>query len=271
MKHLRPGVTAVEDVIDPIGRRGSCSAWHGAKLSLTGGTGQRKRRMSPFAFLQNGDTMSVIKFHFGHLTAGEQEYACHSSDLAGKVHELVDELFESDTEHYQVYFRNRENQILTICHSGLMAYDSNQSSDNSVFRRPEARADIYEIATDFVMCTFDWWIDRFSRTSSELAGNPLFAKSKQDNVDYPLHAAAMANDIARIATLLQAGHNVDGVDNKGRTPLVLAAAQGCLQACAFLVDHGANVEAKDDWGNSVLDLAHESPQLVAYLKSVGVK
>ena len=49
---------------------------------------------------------------------------------------------------------------------------------------------------------------------------------------------------------------VSAQDYDGRTPLHVAAFYNCLQAAAFLLTHGAPVNAQDRWGNSV---SHSQP------------
>lgn len=214
--------------------------------------------------------MATFDFRFGHLTAGEHEYTCRSADLAEKVRGLIEELYDSDDGHYQVYFLNSLGESLSIGQSGLLIYTPSKSTQEYNCL-PESRESIYEIAIDFVAGNFNWWIDRFSPDANVPANHaPLFARGKQGRSDYPLHEAALANDLAAVKSLIKSGWQVDSLDNKRRTPLILAASQGHLKICRYLIERGANLQAKDDWGNSVIALAEDHPELVAYLKKAEI-
>ena len=73
-----------------------------------------------------------------------------------------------------------------------------------------------------------------------------------------LHFAAQNGHINVVKLLLGAGADVESKSNTGRTPLSCAAGDGRLDVVKFLVrEGGANVESKDKWGNTALDLARE--------------
>ena len=214
--------------------------------------------------------MSKFTFKFGHLTAGEQEYAVKSAELAERVRGLVDDLYDSDDGHYQVYFRNMAGEFLAIGQSGLMIY-SPANSTQQFYHLPDSRESVYEISTDFVTGNMAWWSDRFQPDSvSPVPEVGLFAQSRRDVVDYPLHQAAIDNDLATVKALIVAGHDANSTDNKHRTLLVLAATQGHVSVCKYLIEHGADTKAKDDWGNSIVSLAHDYPDLVAYFQTLGL-
>jgi ankyrin repeat protein len=56
-----------------------------------------------------------------------------------------------------------------------------------------------------------------------------------------------------IALLLQHGAEVNAVDGYGYTPLIYAAAQGCLRSTTLLLEAGANPHHRDQEGHSALD------------------
>lgn len=60
-----------------------------------------------------------------------------------------------------------------------------------------------------------------------------------------LHAAAAANDAARVTALLDAGADIDARDQDQRTPLLLATHADAIDAAAVLIARGADVNAKD--------------------------
>ena len=82
-----------------------------------------------------------------------------------------------------------------------------------------------------------------------------------------LHAAARANNLELIAALIEAGADVDAIDNDGHTPLLLAAGarrgRGAKvppptyhpEAIAALAAAGADLETRDRYGQTALLLA----------------
>jgi ankyrin repeat protein len=214
----------------------------------------------------------MFRFQFGHLTAGQEACECNDSQIFDKVQNFVDELYEADGEHYQVYFVNPDNSAVTIMQSGLLIYHPNLSSSQELQHLPDSRDSVYEIVIDFLTGNINWWLDRF-QTSIELpvGHRALFAAAKRDTVDYPLHKAVVENDLVDVVALIKAGHDVNSLDNKRCTPLVLAANQGHFEICKYLVEHGADIHAKDNWGNTVFRLADDYPKLAAYLNSLKIK
>jgi len=57
----------------------------------------------------------------------------------------------------------------------------------------------------------------------------------------PLHQVVIQGDVGAVQHLLQEGVNVDSQDQKGRTPLVLAAARGYTPIMELLIKAGARV------------------------------
>jgi ankyrin repeat protein len=91
----------------------------------------------------------------------------------------------------------------------------------------------------------------------------------------PLLLAASAGDAAAIALLLKAGARVDEPDVRKMTPLMLAVAtdNAELTAVRQLIAADADVNAKDIYGDSVLDwaLKFRQPAIVAELEKAGAK
>ncbi|MEM2677506.1 MAG: ankyrin repeat domain-containing protein, partial [Thermofilaceae archaeon] len=70
-----------------------------------------------------------------------------------------------------------------------------------------------------------------------------------------LHKAAEEGDLQRVKKLVENGANVNAKDEYGSTPLYLAVLNGHLELARFLVEKGANVNAKDIVGWTPLHIA----------------
>lgn len=67
----------------------------------------------------------------------------------------------------------------------------------------------------------------------------------------PLHMAASQGDIGALRAGV-AEHGVEHVDGSGRTPLMYAVISNKSKSCRTLLKLGANVNARDDNGNTPL-------------------
>ena len=68
-----------------------------------------------------------------------------------------------------------------------------------------------------------------------------------------------AGDGAKVRLLLARGAKVEARSNLGRTALMIAAAyDGSAEAARLMIEHGADVNARDKGGNSVLEQAASS-------------
>ncbi|CAN8256354.1 unnamed protein product [Cochlearia groenlandica] len=72
---------------------------------------------------------------------------------------------------------------------------------------------------------------------------------------YALHCAARRGDVKAVKLLSGKGYGLDVPDGDGYTPLMLAAIEGHGSMCEFLISHGANCNAKNGRGETLLDLA----------------
>ncbi|HOS94816.1 MAG TPA: ankyrin repeat domain-containing protein, partial [Armatimonadota bacterium] len=80
----------------------------------------------------------------------------------------------------------------------------------------------------------------------------------------PIHDAAAADDTARLEELYRADPgSVNRGDNLGATPLHHAAQGGCVRAVQWLLDHGADPNARRADGGTALHAAAAAGQVKA--------
>ena len=73
-----------------------------------------------------------------------------------------------------------------------------------------------------------------------------------------LKLAALSGATAAVLARLRRGDDVNGVDDRGRTALLLACFRGHVDCCQSLLDAGADPFAEDDDGNSFMSIASRS-------------
>jgi ankyrin repeat protein len=85
-----------------------------------------------------------------------------------------------------------------------------------------------------------------------------------------LHWAAYGGNLAAVELLLAIGMDIDVQNGGGETPLHLAAMYSQFAMVAYLVEHGAAVNARDKHGATPPSVAFD-PRVRAYLVAVGGK
>jgi ankyrin repeat protein len=73
--------------------------------------------------------------------------------------------------------------------------------------------------------------------------------------DRPLHIATFRGNMDEIAALVAGGADVNASGDLGNTPLHEAVAQGHLDAVKFLLAKGASPDKKNEFDESVIDVA----------------
>jgi ankyrin repeat protein len=72
--------------------------------------------------------------------------------------------------------------------------------------------------------------------------------------------------LATVALLVERGADLDRVDDRGRSALMIAAARGHAEIAAWLVRHGADPALADKEGKTAIDLA-ATPAVAQALKT----
>ena len=100
-----------------------------------------------------------------------------------------------------------------------------------------------------------------------LSPPPACAVPDSSKMHVPLWQAIAANDARGTERALRRGAEVDYRGAGGLTPLLAAAERGALPTAALLLQHRASVDMADDRGRTPLMLAARSPndELVAAL------
>ena len=85
----------------------------------------------------------------------------------------------------------------------------------------------------------------------------------------PLHIAARSREMAEL--LIMNGANVNAKDEAGRTPLHSVATHGLPFVAHLLISHGADINAKDNEGRTPLWHADSTGEVARFLRSSGAK
>lgn len=83
-------------------------------------------------------------------------------------------------------------------------------------------------------------------------------KRYKENGLSPLLQACLDNDIVRVEKLVYSGEVrvAECRDNRGRTPLHLAAYRGNVNVISLLLEKGGDLWARDDNGNTLMHLCN---------------
>ena len=117
--------------------------------------------------------------------------------------------------------------------------------------------------------------DDLDKVESIIQGQPqtvaqALLQARDENQRSCLHCAAWNGHLAVVQYLVEQGADKEAKDNAGDTALHLAAYAGELAVVQYLVEQGADKEAKNKQGNKPLDDARSQHQsaVVSYLEAV---
>jgi ankyrin repeat protein len=88
--------------------------------------------------------------------------------------------------------------------------------------------------------------------------------------NYPIHVAAVREDIDELQALINAGADVNAIGEKHSTPRHDAVGQGDTEAVKLLLARGARATIKNQWGGTALDVAriYKRDDLIELLRAV---
>ena len=89
-------------------------------------------------------------------------------------------------------------------------------------------------------------------------------RNQKFNNFYPLSEAVIDNNLEELNKLIARGDDVNGLDYNQITPLFYAAELGRVEMARVLIEHGANLEFRDEYGNTPLMKACYSTSTRAY-------
>ena len=72
---------------------------------------------------------------------------------------------------------------------------------------------------------------------------------------FSLHLACINGDVEQIRSLLNLGADIEEKTPDGSTPLMFASYKGHLNVVQLLLDQGANILAKNNYGNTAKYIA----------------
>ncbi|MDN5248305.1 MAG: ankyrin repeat domain-containing protein [Wolbachia endosymbiont of Tyrophagus putrescentiae] len=123
-------------------------------------------------------------------------------------------------------------------------------------------------------------LSRILSNKNNISTQEVLSKSIRENVntrDEPaggltlLHKAISSGDVAQVKYLIDHGANVDIQDNYGNGPLHMAAIMGAREIADYLIEHGADIEMRDTSERTPLMCATKYGQLdvIKYLVGKG--
>ena len=129
---------------------------------------------------------------------------------------------------------NKEIVSLLVTYGGLDAH-TNPSS---------------EIARQFIYAVF---LANVGRVNAMLRDNPELVQERYARGDTALHHAARNGDLAVVEQLVSSGADVNTIADQGHFPLYCAAGHGHVETTRYLMENGADLQARLPDGKTVIE------------------
>ena len=129
---------------------------------------------------------------------------------------------------------NKEVVSLLIAYGGLDAHTKPSS----------------EIARQFIYAVF---LANVGRVNAMLRDNPKLVQECYARGDTALHHATRNGDLEIVEQLVGAGADVNGTTDNGHFPLYCAAGHGHVETTRYLVENGADLQARLAEGKTVTE------------------
>jgi len=86
-----------------------------------------------------------------------------------------------------------------------------------------------------------------------------------------LHKSSMSGDSKVVKYLVERGANINARDDQNWTPLHLSIREGNFDVCKYLIENGANINAKtySGWTPSYIANIYRRPKILQYLIETG--
>ena len=129
---------------------------------------------------------------------------------------------------------NKEVVSLLITYGGLDAHAEPSS----------------EAARQFIYAVF---LDNVQRVNAMLRDNPQLVHERYARGDTALHHATRNGDLKIVEQLVGSGADVNLTSDHGHFPLYCAAGHGHVETTQYLVEHGADLQARLGDGKTVVE------------------
>ena len=107
-----------------------------------------------------------------------------------------------------------------------------------------------EIARQFIYAVF---LANTQRVNAMLRDNPQLVQERYARGDTALHHATRNGDLEIVKLLIGSGADVNGTSDHGHFPLYCAAGHGHVETTQYLVEHGADLQARLGDGKTVVE------------------
>ena len=201
--------------------------------------------------------------------SGQSEYV--QGELIRVLEKLRDEAERNGNKNWDrrheamVAFLKRTLQDSNVFAKGQLAEIDADLERVLDYEHPDTSGEPFDRLSDRIV---DWYLQNKEPIPHEF--NPELELGAVRETRKPvLHAAVRDRDAARIRTALKTGADIEEKNEFGGTPLFSAAAYGYIDIIEVLLENGANINAVDRIGQSVLDMAIYKKDAAKFLAEHG--